>query len=139
MTVIVTIQINEKTIKISLQNNVEQNSSRNGFNNDIIVKINDSDTTYYTLNINSETTPSTNVQTQELNETNSATLNNRTPENIAQLLEAVVTQISKIIEQQMEVAREVQEQEDMQNGLNQTNPGSAEANTIISNYQNVIQ
>lgn len=139
ITIIITTEINGKTIKVSLQNNIGQSSSHNGFNNDIIIKINDSDTTYYTLSINSEIMPSESVEIQELNETNSATLNNRTPENIVQLLNAIKIQLNKIFEQQMQVAREVQEQEDMQNGLNQTNPDSAETNTIISNYQNVIQ
>lgn len=138
ITIIVTTEINGKTIKVSLQNNTEQSSSQNGFNNDIIVKINDSDTTYYTLSIDSEIMPSGNIKTQELNETNSATLNNRTPENIAQLLNAIKIQLNRMYEQQMAVAREVQEQEDMQNGLNQTNPNAPETNTIV-NYQNIIQ
>lgn len=136
--IVITIQVNEKTIKISLQNNTKQNSSQNAFNNDIIIKINDSDTTYYTLSINSEIMQNENVSVQELNENNSATLNNRTPENIAQLLNAVIIQLNRIFEQQMQVAREAQEQENMQNGLTPTNPNAPETNTIV-NYQNVIQ
>lgn len=138
ITIIITFEINEKTIKVSLQNNTKQSSSQNGFNNDIIIKVNDSDTTYYTASISSEIMPSSNVQTQELNETNSAALNNRTPENIAQLLNAIIIQLNKMYEQQMQVAREVQEQEDMQNGLTPSNPNAPETNTIV-NYQNVIQ
>lgn len=136
--IVITIQVNEKTIKISLQNNTKQNSSQNAFNNDIIIKINDSDTTYYTLSINSEIMPNENVSVQELNENNSATLNNRTPENIAQLLNAVIIQLNRIFEQQMQVAREAQEQEDMQNEITPANPNAPETNTIV-NYQNVIQ
>lgn len=136
--IIITAEINGKTIKVSLQNNTKQNSSQNGFNNDIIIKINDSDITYYTLSINSEIMPSGSVETQELNETNSAVLNNRTPENIAQLLNAIKVQLNKIYEQQMQVAKEIQEQEDMQNGITPANPNSPETNTIV-NYENVIQ
>lgn len=136
--IIITTEINGKTIKISFQNNTEQNSSQDGFNKDTIIKINDSDITYYTLSINSEIMPSENVSVQELNETNSAVLNNRTPENIAQLLSAIKVQLNKIYEQQMQVAKEVQEQENMQNGLTPVNPNSPETNTII-NYENVIQ
>lgn len=136
--IVITIQVNEKTIKISLQNNTKQNSSQNAFNNDIIIKINDSDTTYYTLSINSEIMPNENVSVQELNENNSATLNNRTSENIAQLLNAVIIQLNRIFEQQMQVAREAQEQEDMQNEITPANPNAPETNTIV-NYQNVIQ
>lgn len=136
--IIITTEINGRTIKISLQNNTKQSSSQNGFNNDIIIKINDSDTTYYTLSIDSEIMPSSNVNTQELNDTNSAALNNRTPENIAQLLNAIITQLNKMYEQQMQVAREVQEQENMQNGLTPSNPNAPETNTIV-NYENVIQ
>lgn len=138
ITLIMTFEINGEIMKISLQNNTKQNSSQNGLDNNIIIKINNSDTTYYTVSISSEIMPSSNVEIQELNETNSAALNNRTPENITQLLNAIMIQLNKIYEQQMEVAREVQQQEDIQNGLTSSNPNAPETNTIV-NYQNVIQ
>lgn len=132
MIAILTCELNHEVITVSLQNRTEQNETQDGFNNNIIVKINNSGTTYFTINVNSNITPSSNISVQEINETNSAVLNNRTPENIAQLLNAIQAQLQKIYEQQMQVAKQVQEQENAQNGLTPVDPNAAEANTITN-------
>ena len=63
--------------------------------------------------------------------------NNRTPENIKQLVNSIKVQLKKIYEQQMQVAKDTQEQEDA-NGLTQIDPNAVESNTI-TNMKNVIQ
>ena len=127
---IVTFDKDNETIKVSLQNKTEEDSKQNGFINNIILNINNSDTTYFKITASSNIMPNSNITVQELNETNSAILNNRTAENISQLLTAIKAQLKKIYEQQMQVAKEVQEQEDAK-GLTHIDPGAAETNTII--------
>lgn len=101
-------------MKASLQNKTEQNATQDGFTNNITINISDSNTTYFTIKANSNILPNSSISIEELNETNSAVLNNRTPENVSQLLNAIKGQLQKIYEQQMQVAKEVQQQEDEQ-------------------------
>lgn len=135
---IVTFYIDGEKYTVSLQNKTEQSTTQNGFTNNIILIINNADTTYFKIKANSDIKPSSNISVQELNETNSAILNNRTKENISQLLTAIKAQLQVIYEQQMQVAKEVQEQEDAQSGLTQINPNAAETNTI-TNRTDVVQ
>lgn len=130
---ILTYQNKDSLMTVSVQNKTEQDNTQ-GFNNNIIVKINDSEITVFTIKANSKIVATNNISVQALNETNSAVLNNRTPENIKQLLDAIKNQLNVIYEQQMQVAKEVQEQENAQNRLTQINP---ESNTI-TNSTNTI-
>lgn len=125
---ILTYQNKDSLMTVSVQNKTEQDNTQ-GFNNNIIVKINDSEITVFTIKANSKIVATNNISVQALNETNSAVLNNRTPENIKQLLDAIKNQLNVIYEQQMQVAKEVQEQENAQNRLTQINP---ESNTITN-------
>ena len=106
-------------------------------NHNIIAIISDSDVTYFKTSINANTKPAESVALQELNQNNYAVFNNRTPENIAQLINSIKVQLKKIYEQQMQVAKETQAQEDA-NGLTQIDPNAVETNTITS-IENVIQ
>lgn len=108
---IVSGEVGDSHIKVSLQNKVEPNTLQEGMNQNIIVNVNDSDTTYFTIRANSNTKPVENVALQELNQNNYAVFNNRTPENIKQLINSIKVQLKKIYEQQMQVAKETQEQE----------------------------
>lgn len=135
---IITFNKDDEIIKVSLQNKTEANTTQDGYTNNIILNINNSDTTYFTIKANSNITPSDNISVQELNETNSAVLNNRTPENISQLLTAIKTQLEIVYKQQMEVAKQVQEQENSQAGLTPVDPNAGEANTI-TNRNDVVQ
>ena len=128
MIAILTYEVDNSIMKVSVQNRTEPNNEQ-GFTNHIVVIVNDSDTTYFTIKANSTIAPSNTISVQELNETNSAILNNRTPENISQLLNALKVQIQKIYEQQMQVANQVQQQEGS-NGLNQVDQNAVETNTI---------
>lgn len=128
ITGILTFDMDDETYTISLQNMTKQNNS--GLTNNIILIINNSNITYFTVKANSNISLSKNITVQDLNETNSAVLNNRTPENISQLLTAIKAQLKKIYEQQMEVARQMQE--NSQTSLNPTNPNAEEANTITN-------
>ncbi len=128
---ILTYQNENSLVTVSIQNKTEQDNTQ-GFNNNIIVKINDSEITVFTIKVNSKMVATNNISVQTLNETNSAVLNNRTPENIKQLLDAINNQLNIIYEQQMQVAKEVQEQENTQNGLTQIDPNSPESNTITN-------
>lgn len=135
---IITYEKNDKIMKVSIQNKTEQDSQTQTLVNNIIVNINNSDTTYFEIKANSNIAATTNVQVEELNDTNSAVLNNRTPENISQLLNAIKTKLQRTYEQLMQVSKEVQEQEDAQNGLNNVDTNVPESNTITNN-ENVIQ
>lgn len=137
MIAIFTFYIDGEKYTVSLQNKTEQNKTQDGFVNNIILIVNETDTTYFTVKANSDIKPSNNISVQELNETNSAVLNNRTPENISQLLTAIKAQLQRIYEQQMQVVKEVQEQENAQ-GLTQIDPNAAESNTI-TNRTDVVQ
>lgn len=134
---IVSYEQGDSIMKISLQNKTEQNTLQEGINNNIIINISDSDVTYFMIRVNSNIKPANSVSLQELNATNYAVFNNRTPENIAQLLNSIKVQIKKIYEQQMQVAKETQAQENAQ-GLTQIDPNAVESNTITS-IENVIQ
>lgn len=128
---ILTYQNEDSLMTVSVQNKTEQDNAQ-GFNNNIIVKINDSEITVFTIKANSKMIATNNISVQALDGTNSAVLNNRTPENIKQLLDAIKNQLKVIYEQQMQVAKEVQEQENAQNGLTQIDPNSPESNTITN-------
>ncbi len=130
-------KVGDSNIKVSIQNKTEPNTLQEGINNNIIVIISDSDITYFTIRANSNTRPATSVALQDLNQNNYAVFNNRTPENIKQLVNSIKVQLKKIYEQQMQVAKETQEQEDA-NGLTQIDPNAVESNTI-TNMKNVIQ
>lgn len=133
---IVECEQDNKAIKISLQSNTQKGDQ--GLINNFRVNINDSETTYFTVTAASTINTSDNVQTEELNDSNSAVLNNRTKENAIALIDAIKTQLQRTYNELMEVAKQVQEQEDAQSGLNSVNPNAPEAN-VISNMQNVIQ
>ena len=109
----------------------EKSNIQYAFLNNIIININKAETTVFTIKANSNISSNQNISVQELNETNSAVLNNRTPENISQLLSAIKVQLKNIYEQQMQVEKQVQEQENAQ-GLTQIDPGAAETNTITN-------
>lgn len=128
---ILTYQNEDSLMTVSVQNKTEQDNAQ-GFNNNIIVKINDSEITVFTIKANSKMVATNNISVQALDGTNSAVLNNRTPENIKQLLDAIKKQLKVIYEQQMQVAKEVQEQENAQNGLTQIDSNSPESNTITN-------
>ena len=129
--------VGDSRVKISIQNKTEPNTLQEGMNHNIIINISDSDITYFTIRANSNTKPVTSVALQELNQSNYAVFNNRTPQNIAQLINSIKAQLKKIYEQQMQVAKETQAQEDA-NGLTQIDPNAVESNTI-TNMENVIQ
>ena len=135
---IITFNKNHEVIKISLQNKTEANNTKGGYTNNIILNVNNSDTTYFMVKANSNIVPSDTISVQEINETNSAVLNNRTPENISGLLTAIKTQLETIYKQHMEVAKQVQEQENSGAGLTPVNPNAEEANTI-TNRDDVVQ
>lgn len=137
MIAIVTYEKGDSIMNASVQNKTERNNSTQGFTNNITININDSETTYFTIKIGSEIIATSNISVQVLDETNSAVLNNRTPENIAQLLNAIKQQLKVIYEQQMQVAKQVQEQENTEKSLTQIDPNSIEANTI-TDRTNVI-
>ncbi len=130
-------EVGDSRVKISIQNKTEPNTLQEGMNHNIIINISDSDITYFTIRANSNTKPVTSVALQELNQSNYAVFNNRTPQNIAQLINSIKAQLKKIYEQQMQVAKETQAQEDA-NGLTQIDPNAVESNTI-TNMENVIQ
>ncbi len=130
-------EVGDSRVKISIQNKTEPNTLQEGMNHNIIVLVSDSDITYFKVRSNSNIKPATNVALQELNQSNYAVFNNRTPENIAQLISSIKAQLKKIYEQQMQVAKETQAQEDA-NGLTQIDPNAVETNTI-TNMENVIQ
>lgn len=135
---IITFNKNDEVIKISLQNKTEANNTKGGYTNNVALNINNSDITYFGIKANSNITPSDTISVQEINETNSAVLNNRTPENISGLLTAIKTQLETIYKQHMEVAKQVQEQENSGAGLTPVNPNAEEANTI-TNRDDVVQ
>lgn len=137
MIAIVTYEKGDSIMNVSVQNKTERNNSTQGFTNNITININDSETTYFTITIGSEIIATSNISVQVVDETNSAVLNNRTPENIAQLLNAIKQQLKVIYEQQMQVAKQVQEQENTEKSLTQIDPNSIEANTI-TDRTNVI-
>jgi hypothetical protein len=128
---IATIETNNNTVTLSIQNKTDKSTTQDGYTNNITVKINSSDTTFFTININSNIESASSVSVPTLTQSNYAVLNNRTQENIVQLLSAIGVQLTNIYEQQIEVVKQVQEQEDAQNsGLTQINTDMLEMNTI---------
>lgn len=137
MIAIVTYEKGDSIMNVSIQNKTERNNATQGFTNNIVININDSETTYFGIKVGSEIISTNNISVQVLDETNSAVLNNRTPENIEQLLSAIKQQLKVIYQQQMQVAKQVQEQENAEKALTQIDPNSIEANTI-TDRENVI-
>lgn len=105
--------------------------------NNIVININDSNTTYFTIKINSNMVANNNIQIEELNKTNSVVVNDRSKENILQLWNAITAQLQKVYEQYIQVIKELQ-QEDTQNQLIHNEDIRTESNTITNDTNTIV-
>jgi Tfp pilus assembly protein PilE len=126
---IITYEANDDLMTVSVQNKTDGN--QDGFSNNIIVNINNSDTTYFTIKANSTITPVSSVSIPTLTSGSYAVFNNFTSDYIVKILSGTITQLFNMFNQQMEVAKEVQEQQDAQNStLIPVDSDMLEMNTI---------
>lgn len=135
--VIATFEMHDKTVKISVQSKTTPDEQNQGtINNNIIININDSDVTYFTVKVNTILSATDTVIVEQVNEQNSFTANNFTPEYLKELIKSIQDQLKKIYNEKMQIASTVQQEENATNGLNQVDPDAPETNTITSNTLN---
>lgn len=143
MIVVATLKIDDDIVKISLQNKTNITSS---IENIVTVNVNVSDNTYFIAELKSTTTPSNDIEVEELTSANSATINNFTPEYIASLSQAIANRLQTLFVQKLEfVARaqqeantNVQTQENNNNSIENNTQSNVENNTITQTTTNNV-
>ena len=124
-----------KTIKLLLQNNANQDEE--GMNYNTVVNINDSGITYFTIKLNTSMKPSNDVVVEQLTNENSATINNFTPEYMANIINSVKIRLRQLYEEKMQIAKTVQQEENTSQGLTQVDQNAPEANTIMQDTNTI--
>ena len=134
--IIVTLEMGDnKTIKLLLQNNANQDEE--GMNYNTVVNINDSGITYFTIKLNTSMKPSNDVVVEQLTNENSATINNFTPEYMANIINSVKIRLRQLYEEKMQIAKTVQQEENTSQGLTQVDQNAPEANTIMQDTNTI--
>lgn len=129
---------NDKIVKLSLQSKISSNSQAREINSNTIININDSDITYFTIKANTTTNSSNDVVVEQLNDQNSAIVNNFNEGYIKKLVTDIYARLEKLYEEKMQIATTVQQEENASQGLNNTNTNTniTGVNEITSNNSN---
>ncbi len=135
MITVATFEAGSEIVKISIQ---DKSQIENNIENNITVNVNISDNTYFITKINSITTPSNDIEVEELTSANSATINNFTPEYISSLSQAIVKRLQTLFTQKLElVARTQQEVNTQTQTQNETNNNNSNVeNNTANNIEN---
>lgn len=126
---IFTFELNDKVCKVTLMNKEETQGQSNVNTNKTII-ISDSDTTYFTIKINSVLASANEVTIEELTEQNSVTINKFTPEYTTNLMNAITKRLQQLYAQKMQIVNTVQQEENA-NRNNNTNQEQQNQNTNI--------
>ena len=101
----------ENNYTISLQNTVQ--TATENINKTMLLNVNISDTTYFTLNLNENTSITNNVDVPTLDNSNSAKVNEFTPEYTQQLIAAIGNRLQQLFLEKVSIIVQVQQQQAM--------------------------
>lgn len=128
---------NDKVVKVSVQSKTKPDTeNQSTLNNSMIININDSDVTYFTIKANTILSATDSVAVEQLTNQNSATINDFTPEYLTSIIVQIQNRLKELYNQKMQIASTVQQEENASQGLNQVDPNAPEANTITTNTLN---
>lgn len=117
--IIVTVNIDDKIVKIATQSKTNSDLNNGTIENKVVMNINISDETYFTINTNQSINISNDVEVEELNSTNSAKANDFTADYAIQLSNAIINRLQQLLQQKIQLVTIVQQQENEQQA-NQT-------------------
>ena len=100
--------------KISFLNSTVQDAESAKITSNKTINISDSNTTYFSIKLDSVTTPSPNVQVEELTSENSASINNFTPEYAMDLLQKIGDRLEKLFQQKLEIINATEQNDSSQ-------------------------
>lgn len=126
---IFTLNINDKIIKVAIQSKTNNNLNEGNIDNKVVINTNISDETYFTINVTQAINISNDIEVEELNNTNSAKVNDFTAEYTMQLTNAIISRLQQLLQQKTELVTIVQQQENEQQ-QNQEVQNTNENNTI---------
>ena len=103
---------------------------QSNINTNKTIIISDSDTTYFTIKINSVLASANEVTIEELTEQNSATINKYNPEDATKLMNAIAKRLQQLYAQKMQIVNTVQQEENA-NANNSTNQEQQNPSTNV--------
>lgn len=125
---IVTYEKDENTIKVALKEDTINNIENGEINSNMVINVNNNDTTYFTVNASTVTKQETGLVIESLVRENSATVNNFTPKYIAELTQSIVNRVKQLYKQKLELVNTVQQEEQVTQ-----NPTPEQTTTITQN------
>lgn len=138
MIIAATFEIGSEIVKVSVQ---DKSHVENSIESNVTLNVNISDNTYFIAKMNSITTPSSDIEVEELTSANSATINKFTPEYLSSLSQAIVKRLQTLFTQKLELVARAQQQAteniQTQNESNNNN-SNIESNTANNTGNNTI-
>lgn len=143
---ILTYTKGDKTVRVAMTDMTTNNITNGEVDSDIVININNNDTTYFTVNAKTITKQATGLVIESLVRENSATVNDFTPKYIANLTQQIVDLLKKLYSQKLEIVHTVQQEEQVpqtptpeQTTTITQNNGNAQNNTNqITNTNNTV-
>lgn len=151
-TYILTYTKGDETVKVAMTDTTTNNITNGEVDSNIVININNNDTTYFTVNAKTITKQTTGLVIESLVRENSATVNDFTPKYIATLTQQIVNRLKQLYNQKLEIVHTVQQEEQVPqaptpeqtttitqgngNGQNNTNQ-ITNTNNIIGTQNNV--
>lgn len=134
--IILTLGIDDKIVKLAVQSKTNTNLNNGEINNKVVMNINISDETYLTINTIQTINVVNDIEIEELNNTNSAKVNDFTSDYAIQLTNAIINRLQQLLQQKIQLVTITQQQEDEQQ-ISQTT--QSQQNTTENNNNNVSQ
>lgn len=145
-TYILTYTKGDETVKVAMTDTTTNNITNGEVDSNIVININNNDTTYFTVNAKTITKQTTGLVIESLVRENSATVNDFTPKYIATLTQQIVNRLKQLYNQKLEIVHTVQQEEQVpqtptpeQTTTITQNNGNGQNNTNqITNTNNTI-
>ncbi len=110
-TYILTYTKGDETVKVAMTDTTTNNITNGEVDSNIVININNNDTTYFTVNAKTITKQTTGLVIESLVRENSATVNDFTPKYIATLTQQIVNRLKQLYNQKLEIVHTVQQEE----------------------------
>lgn len=145
-TYILTYTKGDETVKVAMTDTTTNNITNGEVDSNIVININNNDTTYFTVNAKTITKQTTGLVIESLVRENSATVNDFTPKYIATLTQQIVNRLKQLYNEKLEIVHTVQQEEQVpqtptpeQTTTITQNNGNGQNNTNqITNTNNTI-
>ena len=110
-TYILTYTKGDEAVRVAMTDTTTNNITNGEVDSDIVININNNDTTYFTINAKTITKQTTGLVIESLVKENSATVNDFTPKYIAELTQSIVNRLKQLYGQKLEIVKTVQQEE----------------------------